>query len=179
MLLKLYFSFFKIGILGFGGGYAMLALIQNEMVNKHGWLTVEQFADIVAISQITPGPISINCATYVGYNVYGGTLGAIVATLGTVTPSLVLMTLASVFYIKLQNNRHLRIIIRTLRPITISLILSAAMLLMNKETFIDWFSVALCLGALYVTYKNVNPVYVIITSAALGFIVYYCCPQLL
>ena len=173
MLLQLYISFLKIGLLGFGGGYTMLALIQSEMVTKHGWLTVEEFADIVAISQITPGPISINCATYVGYTAYGGTLGAVVATLGVVTPSLILMTLASIFYTKLQNNRHIKVIIRTLRPITIALILSAAMLLVNKQTFIDWFSVIMCFGAFYATYKKVNPVYVILISALVGFLVYY------
>lgn len=173
MLLELYISFFKIGIWGFGGGYAMLALIQNEMVTKHGWLTTEQFADIVAISQITPGPISINCATYVGYAVSGGTMGAVVATLGVVTPSLIIMTLVSIFYTKLYNNKYLKTIIRTLRPITIALILSAAFLLVNKTTFIDWKSILFCIVAIYACYKKVNPVYIILVSGLMGFIVYY------
>ena len=173
MLLQLYLSFFKIGIWGFGGGYAMLALIQNEMVTKHNWLTHEQFADVVAISQITPGPISINCATYVGYIVTESTLGAVVATLGVVTPSLIIMSFVSFFFTKLRKNENLKRVMRVLKPITIALILSAAALLINKETFIDWISILLCSGALIASYKKVNPVYIILVSALLGFIIYY------
>ena len=173
MLLQLYLSFFKIGLWGFGGGYAMLALIQNEMVTKHNWLTHEQFADVVAISQITPGPISINCATYVGYTVTQSSLGAVVATLGVVTPSLIIMSFVSYFFTKLRKSPNLKRIMRVLKPITISLILSAAALLINKDTFTDWISVLLCLGALIASYKKVNPVYVIIASAFIGFVIYY------
>ena len=81
--LELFLAFFKIGIFGFGGGYAMLSLIQSEVVVSHGWITSSEFADIVAISQMTPGPISINCATYIGYTASGGSvLGSALATLG-------------------------------------------------------------------------------------------------
>lgn len=174
MLLELYISFFKIGIWGFGGGYAMLALIQSEIVTKHGWLTAEQFTDIVAISQITPGPISINCATYVGYTTSGSIMGAVIATLGVVTPSLILMSIVSVFFTKLYQNIYIKSTIRTLRPVTISLILSAALLLIDNQTFIDWFSVLMCIGAFFASYKKINPVYVITASGLIGFIVYYC-----
>ncbi|MFA6340594.1 MAG: chromate transporter, partial [Bacteroidales bacterium] len=88
--LQLFLSFLKIGIFCFGGGYAMLSLIQDEVVNQHGWLTISEFADIVAVSQMTPGPIAINTATYVGYTAAGGNvLGSVMATLALILPSVV------------------------------------------------------------------------------------------
>ena len=86
--LQLFLVYLKIGLLGFGGGYAMLSMIQFEVVEKHGWMTLNEFADVVALSQMTPGPISINCATYVGYQV-GGIIGSLLASMAIVMPSLV------------------------------------------------------------------------------------------
>lgn len=173
LLLKLYISFFQIGIWGFGGGYAILALIQNEVVVKQQWITAQEFVDIVAISQITPGPISINCATYIGYTITGSVWGAAVATIGVATPSFLLMLFASLFYIKLKSNKYVSIIMRTLRPVTIGLILSAVFILVNKSNFIDYWSILLFLGAFLASYKNINPMYIILASALLGFLLYY------
>ncbi len=173
MLLNLYIVFLKIGLWGFGGGYAMLALIQSELVVRNEWLTNEQFTNIVAISQITPGPIAVNCATYVGYEVSGSWLGSLVATLGVVTPSLILMSLVSVFFTKLHGNIYVNTVIRTLRPFTIALILSAALLLVTPDNFIDFWSVTLMVGAFVASYKKVNPVLIILSSAILGFLIYY------
>lgn len=173
LLLKLYISFFKIGIWGFGGGYAILALIQNEVVVNQKWITAQEFVDIVAISQITPGPISINCATYIGYTITGSVWGAVIATIGVATPSFILMLIASVFYMKLKDNKYVSVVMRALRPITIGLILSAVFILANKSNFIDYWSILLFLGAFFASYKNVNPMYIILASALLGFILYY------
>jgi chromate transporter len=92
--LALFWSFLKIGIFGFGGGYAILALIENEVVDIHGWMTTAEFTDIVAISQATPGPIAINMATYIGYK-QKKVLGSVLATLGVVLPSFVIIFLIS------------------------------------------------------------------------------------
>ena len=89
LYLQLFWTYTKIGLFGFGGGYAMLSLVQDEVVVKHGWITEQQFTDIVALSQVTPGPIGINSATYIGYTATGSILGAIVATLAVSLPSFI------------------------------------------------------------------------------------------
>ena len=112
LYVKLFYSFFKIGLFGFGGGYAMISLIQGEVVNRYHWLTSGQFTDIVAISQMTPGPIGINSATYVGYTSvvnagYGhgwAVLGSVTATFAVVLPSFILMLLISKFLMKFKNH---------------------------------------------------------------------------
>ena len=104
--LQLFLSFLKIGFFGFGGGYAMLSLIQNEVVVRHSWITGSQLADIVAISQMTPGPIAINSATYVGYTVTGNIWGSLLATTAVCIPALTLMIAVTIFYSHLRNNRY-------------------------------------------------------------------------
>ena len=136
LLWQLFVSYLKIGFFGFGGGYAMLSLIQNEVVVQHQWLTNAQFADIVAISQITPGPIAINSATYVGYSVgmqtgavWCGVLGSVIATFAVCLPSLTLMILVARFFMKLKNNRWVEGAMRGMRPAVIGMIAAAALLL--------------------------------------------------
>ena len=101
--LQLFLSYLKIGFFGFGGGYAMLSLIQNEIVEQRGWLTATQFADIVAVSQITPGPIAINSATYIGYTI-AGFGGSVVATFAVCLPSLTLMLKLTSFFLRYREN---------------------------------------------------------------------------
>ena len=103
--LQLFLSYLKIGFFGFGGGYAMLSLIQNEIVEQQGWITAQQFADIVAVSQMTPGPIAINSATYIGYTV-GGFWGSVVATFAVCLPALTVMLALTKFFLKLKDNRY-------------------------------------------------------------------------
>lgn len=106
LLLKLFYTFFKIGLFGFGGGYAMISMIQGEVVTRYGWLSSSDFTDIIAISQMTPGPIGINSATYVGYTAmvnagYShsiGILGSTIATISVVLPSFILMVFISRFF---------------------------------------------------------------------------------
>ena len=112
IFLQLFYTFFKIGLFGFGGGYAMLSMIQGEVVTRHNWLSSSEFTDIIAISQMTPGPIGINSATYVGYQAvieagYShavGVLGSIIATVSVVLPSFILMVLISRFFLKYQKH---------------------------------------------------------------------------
>ena len=90
--LQLFYTFFKIGLFGFGGGYAMLSMIQGEVVTRYGWVSSQEFTDIVAISQMTPGPIGINAATYVGFTSTGSVVGSVIATFAVVLPSFILTT---------------------------------------------------------------------------------------
>ena len=163
--IQLLWTYLKIGFFGFGGGYAMLSLIQNEIVVQNGWLTNAELADIIAISQITPGPIAINSATYVGYTVTGNVFGSILATLAVCAPSLTLMMLATKFYLKLHNNRYMSCAIEYMKPMMVGMIGSAALLLFNRESFIDyksWLIFGICLIA---SVKKVNPILLIILSA--------------
>lgn len=143
LYLKLFYSFFKIGLFGFGGGYAMISLIQGEVVNRYHWMTSGQFTDIVAISQMTPGPIGINSATYVGYTSlinagYGhgwAVLGSVTATVAVVLPSFILMLLISRFLMKFKNHPVVEHVFQGLRPAVVGLLAAAALLLLTPENF--------------------------------------------
>lgn len=102
---QLLLVYLKVGLFGFGGGYAMLSLIQDEIVTRHGWLTEQQFTDIIAVSQVTPGPIGINSATYVGYTVTGSVWGSVLATVAVCIPSIILVFSIAVAFNKVRNNR--------------------------------------------------------------------------
>jgi len=174
--LQLIYVFFKIGLFGFGGGYAMISLIQFEVVDHYNWMTMQEFADILAISQVTPGPISINSATYVGYTV-GGILGAAVATLALCLPSLILMYFIIRFFFKNMENRYVQYIFSGLRPAIAGLIFAAALLLMNAENFPDAgfgksnFSIIICAATFIASYfYKVNPILLIILAGACGFV---------
>lgn len=143
LFLQLFYSFFKIGLFGFGGGYAMISLIQGEVVSKHHWMSAGQFTDIVAISQMTPGPIGINSATYVGYTAlvnagYGhawGVLGSATATAAVVFPSFVLMLLISKYFMKYKNHPLVEDVFSGLRPMVVGLLAAAALLLFTPDNF--------------------------------------------
>ena len=184
---QLFVSYLKIGFFGFGGGYAMLSLIQNEVVVQHAWMTNAEFADIVAISQITPGPIAINSATYVGYtvgaqagNAWCGILGAALATFAVCLPSLTLMLLITRFFLRLKKNPVVEGAMKGMRPVVIGMIASAALLLMfphskapDEQNFIDGWSWALFGGVFVASVKKVNPILLICLSAAAGILIYY------
>lgn len=127
-LLQLVWSYLKIGFFGFGGGYAMLSLIHSEVVVRNEWLTNGEFSDIIAISQMTPGPIALNSATYIGYEV-AGVLGSVVATTAVCIPALTLMILLTRFFLKLHNNRYVQSVVLAMRPVVVGMIMSAALLL--------------------------------------------------
>ena len=122
--LQLFFSFLQIGLFSFGGGYAAVPLIQEQIVNIHGWLDMDQFTDLITISQMTPGPIAINSATFVGIRI-GGIPGALVATLGCILPSCIIVTLLAKLYLKYQKLDVLQRVLDSLRPAVVALIASA------------------------------------------------------
>ena len=174
--LQLFISYLKIGFFGFGGGYAMLSLIQNEIVEQRGWITVSQFADIVAISQMTPGPIAINSATYIGYTI-GGFWGSVVATFAVCLPALTVMLALTKFFLKLKDNRYVHGVLAGMRPVVVGMIAAAALLLIvprqsGEGSFIDHWSWILFALTLYASYKKVNPILLIALSAVAGIVIY-------
>lgn len=132
--LQLFYTFFKIGLFGFGGGYAMLSMIQGEVVTRYDWVSTQEFTDIVAISQSTPGPIGINAATYVGFTATGSIWGSVIATFAVVLPSFILMLTISKFFLKYQKHPAVEAVFCGLRPAVVGLLASAALVLMNVET---------------------------------------------
>lgn len=190
--LQLVWSYIKIGLFGFGGGYAMLSLIENEVV-KHGgipeWGISEQtFTDIVAISQMTPGPIGINSATYIGYVVPGnvgltspwwGVLGSVICTLAVVLPPFLLVAYTSHYITRHKDSAAIKGIFAGLRPVVVGLIASAALLLMNADNFGTTgkeliVSIALCVGAFcFVRFTKIHPIAVICLAGLAGFVIYY------
>lgn len=186
IFLRLIWSYLKIGLFGFGGGYAMLSLIENEIVNP-GWITEKMFTDIVAISQMTPGPIGINSATYIGYVAPGqagfsgwwwGVLGSLVCTLVVVLPSFLLVTYASHYIRRHHDSPTVRGIFAGLRPVVVGLIASAALLLMNGANFgTDTrdiiASIAICVAAFCVVFfTKIHPILIIVAAGVAGLIIY-------
>ena len=187
IFLQLFITFFQIGLFGFGGGYAMLSMIQSDVVSNHHWLTSGQFTDIVAISQMTPGPIGINSATYVGYTavvkagypVWAGVLGSFVATLSVILPSFVLMIIISRFLMKYKNHPVVEDVFTGLRPAVVGLLAAAALLLCTADNFSSpdtdawqfWISIGL-FAFTFVgqrTYK-MNPILLIVLCGVAGFL---------
>lgn len=190
LYLHLFWSFFKIGLFGFGGGYAMLSLIQTEMVTKYHWLSPEQFTDIVAISQTTPGPIGLNCATYVGYTAVIGQgaaewvaiLGACVSTLALLLPAFLLMYTVSRVLTKFKDSPYVQAVFMGLRPGIVGLLAAAVLLLMTPQNFGIWninptqFYISCSLfGITFIgTYFfKWNPILLIIISGIVGYIAYF------
>lgn len=171
--LQLFWVYFKIGLFGFGGGYAMLSLIQYEVVENHQWLTLAEFTDVVAISQMTPGPIGINSATYIGYVTTGNIFGAILTTFALCLPSFLLVVMISKLILKYSNNAYIKSLFGALRPAVVGLIASAALLLMNNANFTDWKSILFCVGSFILVYWiKLHPIWVICIAGIMGYFVY-------
>jgi chromate transporter len=195
LILQLAWTFFVIGAFTFGGGYAMLSLIQNQVVVEHAWISESAFTDIVAVSQMTPGPIGINSATYVGYEVLQnatgshllGICGSLTATLAIMLPSFIIMLLIVRFYQKFRSSTLYAGTMQWLKPAVVGLIGAAALILIFKTTwtsgvpsvqivadnFPDWKSWVLLAGAFAAGYwGKTNPIYLILAGAVLGIILY-------
>ena len=190
IFLDLFYPFFVIGLFGFGGGYGMLSLIQTQTVSIHHWLTTAEFTNIVAISQMTPGPIGINSATYCGYAAvhnagYGeamAVLGSATATFALVLPSFVLMVLISKMFMRYMKARVVQSVFDGLRPAVVGLLAAATIMLLNKENFgspVDttWqfiISVLLFAATFYGTlFVKINPIKMIGYAAIAGLLLLY------
>ena len=181
IFIQLFLTFFLIGMFTIGGGYAMLSLIQNEVVTVHGWITDTTFTDIVAISQMTPGPIGINSATYVGYEVLPKSgasqgislLGSFTAKFAVVLPSFLIVLMLAKVYEKWKDHHLFKGVMAGLKPATLGLIGTAALTLATPENFIDWKSFVICIVAFLALYfKKVGPFSIIGIGALVGLLVY-------
>ena len=171
--LELFYTFFIIGAFTFGGGYAMLSLIQNEVVVEHEWISAQQFTEIVAISQMTPGPIGINSATYIGYSVTGNVFGSLLATTAVMLPSFIIVLTICKLYNKFKENNHVAHLMTLLKPMVIGMIAAAAGILVTKENFFNWSSWALFAAAFVaLQWGKVNPIIVIIVAGLIGIVIY-------
>jgi len=172
--IELFYTFFKIGLFGFGGGYAMLSLIQYEVVEVHQWLTAGEFTDIVAISQVTPGPIAINSATYIGYQATGETVsGALVATFAVCLPSIIIMVLICHFLLLFKTNKYVIAALSGMKPAAIGLIAAAALLLINKQNFTDYTSIIIFIVTFALSYFfKWGVIRTILLAAIIGYVVY-------
>lgn len=179
--LMLYFLFLKISLFTFGGGYAMIPLFQSELVDNRQLLTAEEFADMIALAQMTPGPVGLNAATYVGYQ-QAGIVGAIAGTLGVATPSLVLMTLAAAFLAAFRNNPVLQALLNGIRPATIGLIAAAVIFFANLSIFtaplqnllegsrnfgLDWRSCVIFSAVLFAQWKWKTNIFALLGGSVL------------
>jgi chromate transporter len=181
--LQLFWSFFQVGLFSFGGGYAAMPLIQNQVVDIHGWLSMSEFADVITISQMTPGPIGINSATFVGTRI-AGLPGAIVATIGCVFPSCIIVLILAYVYYKYRGLATVQGILNGLRPAVIAMIASAGLALVILAFWngkgisfdvknIDYISVAIFLIAIVILRKwKVNPVAVMTGAGIIGLCLY-------
>lgn len=194
---QLLLVYLKVGLFGFGGGYAMLSLIQDEIVTKHAWLTEQQFTDIIAVSQVTPGPIGINSATYVGYSVTGSVWGSILATVAVCIPSFIMVIAIALAFAKVRHNRWVDAAFTGIRPASVGLIAAAALMLSLRAGFIgNWIAAepgTFSIDQVVVTdnfpdYKSllifaftflamikkwIHPILLIGVTGVLGFILFY------
>ena len=179
---QLLYVYLKVGILGFGGGYAMLSLIQADVVDRYHWITLQEFTDIVAISQMTPGPIGINSATYIGYTAilnagYSPTvsiLGSCLTTAAVCLPSFFLVLSISMAFWKFKHNKYVEAAFVGLRPATVGLIAAAALLLMNSENFIAYKRFLPFGAAFFLTWTyNIHPILMILLAGVAGLFLYW------
>lgn len=186
---KLFYTFLRIGIFNFGGGYAMIALIQNEVVTRNGWMTMQEFVDMVAVSQMTPGPIGINVATYAGYtavlhagySVPMAMLGSCIASFSVILLPVVAMILVTRFLMKMQDNPAVQTMLKILRITFIGLIAAAAILLMNVESFGSptqdttqfIISIVIFIATFIAAFRyKVSPILLLVLSGVAGYIIY-------
>lgn len=177
MLFELFWAFFKVGCFSFGGGLAALPLIQQEIVEINGWLNLTEFTDLISIAQMTPGPIAINASTFVGLRL-SGFLGAIVATIGCITPALIIISILAYIYYRFKNLVVIQAILKSLRPAVVALIASAGfsiikLALLTKGNSINYIGLALFVSALFILRKyKLNPILVLILSGVIGGFLY-------
>lgn len=170
-LLKLFLTFLKIGAFSFGGGYAVLALIQKEVIENNGWIFPKDFIDIVAIAEMTPGPIAVNSSTFVGYRV-AGIAGSALATLGVVLVPITITLIVSVYYNKFKHLKQVNWIIKGIRPAVLGLI-AAACIKISRASIVDIKGIIIALTVFLGVYKlKINPIIAIIASGVLGVIFY-------
>ena len=174
--LQLFLSFFQVGMFSVGGGYAAMPLIQSQVVEQHGWLTMQEFANLVTIAEMTPGPIAVNGATFVGIRV-AGIPGALIATMGCILPSCIIVSLLAYIYRRFKSMALFQEVLSALRPVIVALIAGAGLSILLNAVFpgamtlaqTDWIAAGIFIAALIALRKGkLNPILVIFASGAAG-----------
>ncbi len=182
VLLELFFSFIQVGLFSIGGGLAAMPIIQGQVVDLHGWLTLTEFTDLVTIAEMTPGPIAINAATFVGTQI-AGLPGAIVATLGCILPSCIIVAILGYLYFKFKNIKAIQGVLKGLRPAVVALIASAGLTIMSLAFFGENGTVSLgntnfvsvgifAVGIVIIRKFKIDPILIMIGSGVVGTIIY-------
>lgn len=175
LMINLFLAFLQVGLFSFGGGYAALPIIQNQLINVYGWMSVSEFSDVVTLSQMTPGPLSINAATFVGMK-QAGILGSIIATYAMVIPSIILCLIMSYFYYKYRDISIVSKVLKILRGTVVGLILVGGIQLMQSSLFaeFDVYSYLIFIVVVVVILKfKVDSMASILISGVLGVILFY------
>jgi chromate transporter len=170
-LFNLYFVFAKVGLFTFGGGYAMIPLIQREVIIDRAWITMAEFTDMIAIAEVTPGPIAVNTATFVGYRLFG-VFGGIIATLGVVTPSIIIILIIAALLDRYQTSSVIGKIFNNIRPGVVAIILGAGFII-GKETLVDFKGLLIAAGVFAgLASKKLHPILIIFIAALIGLWLY-------
>lgn len=181
--LELFWSFFQIGLFSVGGGYAAMPIIEHQVVELHGWMTMQEFVDIITISQMTPGPIAVNSATFVGIQI-AGLPGAIIATLGCIFPSCIIVLTLAWVYSRYRNLSVVQGVLGGLRPAVVAMIASAGLSILVLSLWngaavslnpadLDWVSLLLFVGALFALRRwKLNPIYAMLACGGVGLVLY-------
>lgn len=183
LLIELFITFFKIGLFTFGGGYAMIPLITEEVVTKN-WLIPEQLLDFIAISESTPGPFAINIATFIGYN-QQGILGSIFSTAGVILPSFIIILIIAKAFHRFASNKYVIGFLKGVKPVVVGVIFSVAITFLLKSIFhisifdikdieFEWSTLLIFLVVIVMTriWKKIHPVFIVLVSGILGLIIY-------
>jgi chromate transporter len=171
ILIKLFTVFAKIGAFSFGGGYAMLPFIYKELVLKYGWITIKQYSDIIAISQMTPGAVAISYASFIGYK-FGGIFGCVAASLGVILPSFIMIILIASVFKRFYEKDVVKAVFKGIRPGTLGL-LAAAAYTITASNVRDLRGGVIFIGALLVLFiKKIDPIYVLLASGVIGILIY-------
>ena len=169
--LQLFWSFFKIGAFTLGGGYAMIPLIEQEIVGRRRWISAEEFSDTLTLAQSAPGPIAINSAVFVGYKMRG-MKGVLTSVLGTVLPSFVVILLIAMYFVNIRDNEIVERIFKGLRPAVVALIAVPVIRMLEKKKF-EWNVVLIAtMATVAISWLKISPV-IVILAAGIGGIVYY------
>lgn len=176
-MLQLFWSFLQVGMFSIGGGYAAMPVIQSQVVERYGWLTMGEFTDLITIAEMTPGPITVNSATFVGTRI-GGVAGAAIATLGCILPSCLIVSLLAYLYYRYKTVSMMQSILSSLRPVVVALIASAGLSILLQVVFggtgialanVSWTGLALCAAAFVVLQRfKWNPILVMALCGAAG-----------
>ncbi len=177
--IQLFLSFIQVGMFSIGGGYAAMPLIQSQVVQGHGWLTMSEFTDLITIAEMTPGPIAVNSATFVGIRI-AGVPGAMVATFGCILPSCIIVSILAMIYYRYKNISALQNVLGTLRPAVVALIAAAGLSILQLVVFqenamqlsnVNWLGLICFAAALFILRKwKWNPILVMALCSVCGLI---------